>query len=134
MRRSVFWFVFIPLGIVAVLFCCARLLLDGMCATPKSSRVEGDFRALESSLNTYRMNAGHYPTTGQGMEALVTEPTTAPIPRRWIQICDTIPKDPWGTTYDYRQLAEDDPRGFELHSAGEDQRFGSKDDISSLHP
>ena len=135
MRRSVFWFVFMPLGIVAVLFCGGLMvMIEGTCGAPKKMRVDADFRAIESSVKTYRMNAGNYPTTGQGLEALVTEPTTSPIPRRWTKICDTTPRDPWATIYDYRALAEDDPRGFGLRSAGEDQRFGTKDDISSLYP
>lgn len=134
MRRSVFWFVFMPLGIVAVLFCCGWMLMDSVsCSLSKESRIEPDFRAIGSALKTYHMNAGNYPTIAQGLEALGTKPTTPPIPKRWIQIFDTTPKDPWGTTYDYRLLEDDDPRGFELRSAGEDRKFGTKDDISSLH-
>lgn len=44
------------------------------------SRVDPDFNAIGSSLKTYRLQAGFYPTTEQGLEALVHKPDTDPIP------------------------------------------------------
>lgn len=95
-------------------------------------RVESDLRAIESSLKTYRTNAGNYPTTAQGLEALVTKPATAPIPKRWVRICETTPTDPWQTPYRYSALPEGNKRGFEIISAGKDGQFGTEDDFSSL--
>jgi general secretion pathway protein G len=96
------------------------------------NRIDADFNAIGSSLKTYRLNAGHYPSNRQGLEALVSKPTTDPVPRRWVKIADRIPTDPWNNEYRYRLLPEEDDRGFELLSAGKDGQFGTKDDLTSL--
>jgi general secretion pathway protein G len=100
------------------------------------SRVDADFNAIGSSLKTYKLNAGQYPTTQQGLAALVHEPTSPPLPRRWTKIADRIPNDGWNNPYQYWRLSDDDPRGFKISSAGKDGQFGTKDDLSSLdvHP
>jgi general secretion pathway protein G len=92
----------------------------------------GEFNALAASLKTYKLNAGFYPTTQQGLEALVHKPDTNPIPGRWTKIADRVPTDPWNNPYQYRKLPEDDERIFELFSAGKDGLLGTKDDLSSL--
>lgn len=97
------------------------------------ARALPDFYAIDSSLKTYRMNAGFYPTTEQGLEALVSKPTTDPIPTKWTRIADAVPKDPWGKPYHYRLLSEEGKPPFEIISAGKDGILGTKDDRSSLN-
>jgi general secretion pathway protein G len=131
-RRKVLSLVLIPVGIVAAFFGAVWFLFTDVISDPKEPRVFADFKAIGSSLKTYNMNAGHYPTTGQGLRALVERPENSPQPKRWVRITDSIPKDPWQTPYRYRALPEEDKRGFEITSAGKDARFGTKDDFSSL--
>ena len=100
----------------------------------KLPRVDADFNAISSSIKTYRLNAGHYPTIEQGLKALVEQPVTNPPLRRWTKTADRIPTDPWNNEYRYRLLPEEDERGFELLSAGKDGQFGTEDDLSSLDP
>jgi general secretion pathway protein G len=92
------------------------------------SRVDADFNAIGSSLKTYKLNAGEYPTTEQGLMALVHEPTSPPLPRRWTKILNRTPTDPWNQEYRYRSFEEGAPCSFELLSAGRDGTFGTKDD------
>lgn len=56
------------------------------------------------ALESYAIDAGQYPTTEQGLEALRTPPTLAPVPRRWRgpYLTGEIPLDPWGAAYEYR--------------------------------
>jgi general secretion pathway protein G len=60
--------------------------------------------AFENSLEMYRLHNGVYPTTQQGLEALVRKPTTAPIPKKYPTepYMKSIPDDPWGNPYIYR--------------------------------
>jgi general secretion pathway protein G len=49
----------------------------------------------------YRLDVGRYPTTEQGLAALVQQPVLDPVPSGWMQTLDTLPKDPWGHPYQY---------------------------------
>ncbi len=59
---------------------------------------------IEQSLQMYHLHNGFYPSTAQGLEALVTAPTTSPVPRRYQQggYMKKVPEDPWGNPYIYR--------------------------------
>jgi general secretion pathway protein G len=96
------------------------------------TREEGDLRAISSALKAYKMNAGHYPSTEQGLEALVNRPEDPPHPKRWTKLMDSVPHDPWNNIYRYRALPEDDKRGFEIISMGRDGQLETEDDLSSL--
>ena len=100
----------------------------------KLQRVDADFNAIGSSLKTYRLSTGHYPSTEQGLGALVVKPVTDPPLQEWSKIADRVQRDPWDKEYRYQRLPEDDNRGFELLSAGKDGQFGTEDDLSSLDP
>ena len=60
---------------------------------------------METALKTYYLDNGYYPTTDQGLDALVLEPTTDPVPAKWRKggylEKGKVPKDPWGNDYIY---------------------------------
>ena len=56
---------------------------------------------LKNALKFYKLDNGSYPTTEQGISALVSKPTTSPIPQHWTQYLKTIPFDQWGRPYHY---------------------------------
>ncbi|AGX88339.1 type II secretion system major pseudopilin GspG [Candidatus Symbiobacter mobilis] len=60
-----------------------------------------DIANLVQALKLYRLDNQRYPTAEQGLQALVTKPTIAPIPSRWKGYIDQLPKDPWGNPYVY---------------------------------
>ena len=64
-----------------------------------------DISAIETSLKLYRLDNGFYPTTEQGLRALIEQPTTEPVPVKWSEngYLDkrTVPKDPWAREYLY---------------------------------
>jgi general secretion pathway protein G len=95
----------------------------------KTTRAQLD--ALDKALGAYRLDTGHYPSTEQGLRALVESPADEP---RWggPYLTKLLPADPWGNPYLYRQPGEQG-RDYELSSYGKDgQRggTGSNADIS----
>jgi general secretion pathway protein G len=121
----------IVLGIIAVLLGGSIALIGGIGDSAKLKRVDADFNAIGSSLKAYKLNAGNYPTQQQGLEALVTKPSSTPVPRRWTKIADRVPTDPWNQPYGYKFPGTKDPSEFELFSLGKDGQVGTEDDLSS---
>lgn len=66
---------------------------------------KSDIAGLSQGLKLYRLDNGRYPTSEQGLAALVTKPNTEPLPQNWKTngYLDKLPKDPWGHDYKYLQ-------------------------------
>ena len=71
---------------------------------------------------------GFYPTTEQGLQALVTQPDKDPRPARWYQLFKEMPKDPWGNDFVYEC---EDYQNYTITSPGKDGEAGTQDDIKS---
>ncbi|MBK1882938.1 type II secretion system major pseudopilin GspG [Luteolibacter pohnpeiensis] len=121
----------IVLGIIAMILGGAIFSMKKIGNGAKVSQVGADFTAFDSALRMYKLNAGNYPSTQQGLQALMTKPTNAPVPRRWAQNMNKIPNDPWGKPYIYRNPGKKDPTDFEIVSAGPDGQENTEDDLSS---
>ncbi len=91
------------LGVLLFLgLCFAIHTLQVGANEAKIRQVRSDFKSFESALGVYRLRAGGYPTSAQGLEALVEKPTLPPKPRRWTQVMSKLPVDTWDRAYDYR--------------------------------
>lgn len=121
----------IVLGIIAVLMGGSIALIGKVKEGAKLQRVDGDFNAIGSALMTYKINAGNYPSTQQGLKALISRPGGTPAPRRWTKVMDKLPLDPWGKEYGYRFPGRKDATEFELYSSGPDGLDNTGDDLSS---
>jgi len=121
----------IVLGIIAMILGGAIFSMRGIGNSAKHTQVRNDCAALRNALDMYKLNGGQYPTTQQGLKALVDKPTSAPIPRMWSRIADKVPLDPWGSEYQYRFPGKKNANDFEITSRGEDGQEGTSDDISS---
>lgn len=90
------------------------------------TKVKQDIRAMESALNMYRMHNFQYPTTEQGLESLVSQPSSEPAPKNWQQggYLPRVPKDPWGEPYNY--LSPGTHGDFDLYSKGSPNSDESK--------
>ena len=100
----------------------------------KYRQVNSDFKSFRSALHMYRINARVYPSTAQGLGALVTKPSLAPEPEKWAQVMTYLPVDPWGHAYDYRFPGRRNPDEPEIICAGQDAIMGTADDRSSQEP
>jgi general secretion pathway protein G len=121
----------IVLGIIAVLLGGSIALIGGMTDGAKLQRVGTDFTAISNALKTYKLNAGSYPTTAQGLAALGDKPGGPPPPNRWTQVMKKLPTDPWGNEYGYLFPGRKDPSEFEIISKGKDGTEGGEQDFSS---
>ena len=67
----------------------------------KVTAAKTDVSNLMQALKLYRLDNGRYPSSEQGLPALVTKPTTEPVPPNWKKNLDQLPNDPWGKPYVY---------------------------------
>jgi general secretion pathway protein G len=96
--------------------------------THRLQQVSSDTSRIAAALEDYEKRGGFYPTTEQGLRALVSEPSTEPKPVDWHQQLDRLPIDPWGSEYIYFFPGRKDPHHYELYSAGPDKRPDTTDD------
>ena len=113
--------------VVVILGILAALVVPRIMGRPDDARVikaRQDIRAIESALNLYRLDNFIYPTTDQGLDALVQRPDTEPRPKNWTSggYLDRLPKDPWGTRYGYLQPGEHNE--VDIFSFGADGHVG----------
>lgn len=86
-------------------------------------KVRADLKQIESSLALYRLDNYDYPTTSQGLQALVTDPGTRGT---WRGYLDKLPKDPWGNDYEYINPGQKNPRSIDVWSLGADGAQGGE--------
>jgi general secretion pathway protein G len=94
----------------------------------KHIKVQADIQGIATQLKLYRSMNGFFPTTEQGLRALVLMPATSPQPSRWYQLFSDVPKDPWQNEYIYRCPGTRHPDGYDLFSPGPDHKPDTKDD------
>lgn len=106
----------------------------GLFDTAQETRIESDIKTIATQLEVYNARNGRYPTTEQGLEALVTKPTKDPIPDRWTNLMDEVPTDPWKQPYKYRFPNQKSKKPYDLWSVGKDGQDGSPDDLGNWKP
>ena len=92
--------------VVVILGILAALVVPKIISRPDEARViaaKQDIAAVMQALKLYRLDNHRYPTTEQGMQALVTQPATVPLPPNWKTggYVERLPRDPWGNPYQY---------------------------------
>ncbi|MDR0439998.1 MAG: type II secretion system major pseudopilin GspG [Candidatus Accumulibacter sp.] len=95
------------LVVVSILAILGALVVPKIMDRPNDARViaaKQDIGTLVAALKLYKLDNGRYPTTEQGLKALVEKPASPPIPVNWKNggYLEKAPKDPWG--YDYLYL------------------------------
>jgi general secretion pathway protein G len=88
------------LGLLATLV-APRMV--GRADDARRTKAIADMKGIEQALELYRLDSGGYPTTEQGLEALVRRPDRLPVPRAWNPngYLERVPLDPWGHAYVY---------------------------------
>jgi general secretion pathway protein G len=131
-RRGARGFTLIEIMVVVVIIG----ILVGLIAPNILSRVDKarvtaartDIATLEQALEMYRLDNHTYPSTDQGLDALVVRPGGAPEPRNWNPegyLKKSLPLDPWGNPYQYVAPGQE-RRPFDLYSLGADGREGGE--------
>lgn len=95
-------------------------------------KAHADFKAIETALKIYRLDNYVYPTTEQGLEALVEASTLAPEPRNFKQggYLEELPLDPWGRPYLY--LSPGDHKQVDIYSLGADGLSGGEEQSADI--
>ena len=120
--------IMIVVGIIVILLGLAISKIGNPTGFAKQTAVRADVQAIGTQLQLYESMNGFYPTTEQGLQALVTPPSTDPKPARWYQLFKQVPKDPWGSEYIYRCPGQRHPESYDLYSAGPDRKADTTDD------
>lgn len=107
--------------VIMILGLLATLVVQNLRgATDKAKRTKAaaDIAGLKTALDRYYMDNGSYPTTDQGLQALVTPPSNGRMPQNYEQggYISRLPLDPWGNPYFYQS----DGNGYALKSFGAD--------------
>ena len=92
--------------VVVILGILATLVVPRIISRPDEARViaaKQDIASVMQALKLYRLDNQRYPTTEQGLQALVARPAAAPVPLNWKAggYLERLPKDPWGNLYQY---------------------------------
>ena len=106
-RQSAFTLIEI-LVVVAILGILAAIVVPKIMDRPDEAKrvaAKADIGALVQALKLYRLDNGFYPATDQGLAALVQKPSSQPVPANWKAggYLERLPKDPWGSDYQYLQ-------------------------------
>ncbi|MGK7345704.1 MAG: type II secretion system major pseudopilin GspG [Candidatus Nitrospinota bacterium M3_3B_026] len=117
------------LVVVVILGILAAVIVPRIMGRPEEARrtkAAVDIRSIETALSLYKIDNGIYPSTEQGLSALVEKPATGEIPRKWREggYLDKIPKDPWGAEYVY--LSPGAHGDYDLSSYGADGEQGGE--------
>lgn len=115
--------------VLVIIGLVSAMIIPNVISRPDDARVtvaRNDIASLSAALKMYRLDNRTYPSTAQGLMALVERPTTSPQPANWHPegYLDTLPMDPWGNPYVFLMPGETGP--FDLISLGADGAPGGE--------
>lgn len=114
--------------IIGVLAGALVVSLSGRSQEARLTRAQSDISAkLSLALDLFEQDCGRFPTTEEGLEALVTDPGINGWKGPYLR--GGLKPDPWGTPYSYSHDS-DDATQYEVSSAGPDLQFGTEDDVT----
>lgn len=113
--------------VIAIIGVLAALVVPRIMGRPDEARVTAakqDIGTINQALKLYRLDIGRYPTTEQGLNALVARTSVEPIPQNWKSggYLDALPNDPWGNPYQYANPGT--KAEIEVYSYGADKKPG----------
>jgi general secretion pathway protein G len=116
--------------VVVILGILAALVVPQVMNRPDQAKVtvaKGDIKAIGAALDMYKLDNYAYPSTQQGLDALVEKPSGNPQPKNWNRdgYLKRLPKDPWGNEYQY--LSPGAEGQYDLYSYGADGKQGGSD-------
>jgi general secretion pathway protein G len=132
-RRSQQAFTLIELLLVMVILAILAAIVvpkfTGLGEKANIQAAQAQISNFKTALDAYEVANGGYPTSEQGLQALITNPGNLP---NWTQLLSEskVPNDPWGTPYVYR-CPGNNGKSFDLFSCGKDKQEGTSDDVGN---
>lgn len=122
--------------VIVIIGILATLVVPKIMGRPDEARVvsaKHDVATLVQALKLYKLDNGRYPTTEQGLNALVQKPSTDPVPMNWKVggYLDKLPQDPWGHPYQYASPGTHNNE-VDVYSLGADSKPGGQDNDSDI--
>ena len=117
--------------VVVILGILAAIAVPRIMSRPDTARItkaKQDIRVMENALKLYRLDNYNYPTTEQGLEALIAPPIGEPEAKNWKEggYLDRLPVDPWGNPYQYLYPGVKNENSVDLYTLGADNRPGGE--------
>lgn len=119
--------IMIVIVIISVLIGLVAPNILGRVDEARATAAKADINTLEQALEMYKLDNYRYPTTDQGLQALVTKPDGSPEPKKWNPagyLKKKVPSDPWGGEYQY--LRPGSVGAYDIFSFGADGREGGE--------
>ncbi len=124
--------------VIVILGILAGLIVPRIMGRPdeaKQLKAKMQIESIETALKLYKLDNGSYPSTDQGLEALVARSETPPVPRKWRDggylEKGRVPADPWGNTFVY--LSPGVHGDYDISSYGADGVAGGEDKNSDIN-
>jgi general secretion pathway protein G len=122
--------------IIGLLLTVVATNLTKQLGTAEKVKSRADIQGLETALAQYRLDNGFYPTTEQGLEALLLKPTSEPVPAAWngpyLKGQSAVPKDRWGNEYVYLSPGIHNPDSYDVWTRGKDGQDGGDGDAADI--
>ena len=117
--------------VLVILGILATLVVPRIMSRPDEARIiaaKQDINSIGQALKLYRLDNQGYPTTDQGLQALVAKPSAPPAPLNWKTggYLDRLPKDPWGNEYKYLSPGVKNTNDVDVFSLGADGAPGGE--------
>ena len=132
-RRSGFTLIELLLVLV-ILTALAAIVTPKFTKRSEQARITAartQISQFEVALEAFEIDLGRYPTTSEGLRALVERPTSDADEWQQPYLRRAVPKDPWGNDYVYRYPGQYNQEGYDMYSTGPDGRLGGDDDIKN---
>lgn len=126
--------ILVVLAILGLLATLAITNLDSVMGTANDKTADLFVKqTLKVPLKTYQMAMGSYPSTAEGLQALITAPAAKAAQWRgpYLEVDGVMPLDPWKEPYQYRSPGVKNKNGYDLWSKGPDKQDGTADDIGN---
>lgn len=120
------------LVILAVLAAVVIPKFTGRSEQARVAAAKTGIASIRTALNAFEIDTGRYPTTEEGLQALITQPGDLKgwNSRGYLER-SSVPVDPWGHPYQYASPGSHSNMGYDLFSCGADGREGTDDDVTS---
>lgn len=124
--------------VVVIIGVLGAIVVPQFMSRPDQAKVTAakiDIQAISTALEMYRLDNAQYPSTQQGLDALVKRPVGAPVARNWNPqaYLKSLPVDPWGTPYQYLNPGvKSVDGGYDLYSLGSDGVPGGEGHAAEL--
>jgi general secretion pathway protein G len=121
--------------VLVILAVLAAVVIPNVAGYGEKAKRQGtiaDISSFKAGLNAFEVDNSRYPTTEEGLAALVTAPADLQATWKAGGYLPNVPTDKWGNAYIYRYPGTINPQGYDIVSVGKDGQEGTEDDINQF--